>query len=100
MTFTGRVVKADEALAIGLLNELVAADALADRAAALAATLAAKPPQALRYAKRLLKMAQRTELPDFLDFCAVVQGVCHNTDDHAEAVSAFLNKRPPDFRGR
>ena len=62
--------------------------------------IAEKPPQALRYAKRLMKVAQRMELADFLDLCAVFQGVCHNTDDHLEAVSAFLEKRSPGFKGR
>lgn len=100
MTFTGRIVKAEEALAIGLLNELVAGDALLDRAAELAALIASKPPQALRYAKRLLKIAQRTELPDFLDLCAVIQAICHQTEDHGEAIAAFLDKRTPVFTGR
>ena len=66
----------------------------------MAATIAAKPPHALRYAKRLMQMAQRQELPDFLDFCATVQGMCHNTEDHLEAVNAFLEKRPPTYKGR
>lgn len=65
----------------------------------IAGQIAGKPPQALRYAKRLLKVAQRTELRDYLDLCAILQGVCHNTDDHLEAVKAFLDKRSPDFRG-
>jgi enoyl-CoA hydratase/carnithine racemase len=100
MTFTGRVVKAAEALEWGLLNELVAPEALRARANEIAAAIAAKPPQALRYAKRLLKIAQRTELADFLDLCAVIQGICHGTDDHVEAVAAFLDKRAPRLGGR
>ena len=67
---------------------------------ALAGEIAAKPPQALRYAKRLLKMAQRMELRDFLDLCATFQGISHNSTDHAEAVAAFLEKRPGTYRGR
>lgn len=100
MTFTGRMIDAETALGYGLLNELVEPEALMPRVAALAGEIAAKPPQALRYAKRLLKIAQRTELPDFLDLCAVLQGVCHNSADHIEAVSAFLEKRAPRFEGR
>ena len=100
MTFTGRTIDAETALAWGLANELVEPDRLMPRAAELAAEIAAKPPQALRYAKRLLKIAQRTELPDFLDLCAVLQGVCHNSVDHIEAVGAFLDKRPARFEGR
>lgn len=100
LTFTGRVIKADEAKNIGLLLEVTEPDGLMERTHELAATMAAKPPQALRYAKRLMKAAQRMELPDFLDLCATYQGICHNIEDHAEAVSAFLKKRPPEYKGK
>jgi enoyl-CoA hydratase/carnithine racemase len=99
LTFSGRVFDADEAHLLGLLLEVVPADALAGRAAALAAAIAAKPPQALRLTKRLLTAARRQDLPDFLDLCAVFQGICHNSADHREAVTAFLDKRSPVFRG-
>ncbi|MHA1536925.1 MAG: enoyl-CoA hydratase-related protein [Alphaproteobacteria bacterium] len=100
MTFRGRIVRAEEAREIGLLLELVEPSALVPRALEMAGEIAAKPPQALRYAKRLMKLAQRTELPDFLDYCAVIQGVCHGTEDHGEAVAAFLDKRAPNFKGQ
>lgn len=100
MTFRGRIVKAEEALRMGLLLELVEPEALMPRAREMAAEIAAKPPQALRYAKRMMKLAQRTELPDFLDYCAVIQGINHRTEDHGEAVAAFLDKRTPHFKGR
>ncbi|MDD5297023.1 MAG: enoyl-CoA hydratase-related protein [Rhodocyclaceae bacterium] len=99
MTFSGRIVGAEEAKSMGLLLEVLPPDELLPRALALAASFAAKPPQALRLAKRLMKSAQRMELPDFLDQCAMFQGVCHNTADHLEAVAAFLEKRPPRFSG-
>ena len=54
----------------------------------------------MRLAKRLMKSAQRLELRDFLDHCAVFQGMCHNTQDHLEAVGAMLAKRAPVFSGR
>ena len=66
----------------------------------MARLMAAKPPQALRYSKRLMKLAQRTELADFLDYCAALQGISHNTEDHLEALNAALEKRPPRFSGR
>jgi len=100
MTFTGRVVKADEAVELGLLLEVTEPDALMPRVMEMASTIASKPPITLRYAKRLMKKAQRMELPDFLDLCAVYQGICHNTEDHTEAVGAFLDKREPSFKGR
>ena len=100
LTLTGRIVKAEEAKEIGLLLEILASEDLMPRALELAGAMAAKPPQALRYAKRLMKMAQRMDLPDFLDMCATFQGICHNTEDHMEAVTAFLEKRRPDYKGR
>jgi len=100
LTFTGRIVKAEDARDLGLLLEVVEPEALMGRVREVAATIAAKPPQALRYAKRLMKIAQRMELGDFLDLCATFQGICHNTEDHVEAVAAFVDKRPPAYRGR
>ena len=100
LTLTGRLVKADEALELGLVLEVTAPDHLLTRATDLAAKIAAKPPQTVRLTKRLLKLAQRQELPDFLDLCACFQGMCHNTEDHVEAVKAFLEKREGNYFGR
>lgn len=100
MTFSGRIVGAEEAKTMGLLLEVLPPDEILPRAQAMAEGFAAKPPQALRLAKRLMKSAQRMALPDFLDQCALFQGVCHNTADHLEAVAAFLEKRPAKFSGR
>lgn len=99
LTFTGRIVKADEALRLGLFLEVVEPDALLPRARQLAAEIAAKPPRAVRLTKRLMKLAQRTELPDFLDFCASFQAMAHHTADHLEAVNAFLEKRSATYTG-
>jgi enoyl-CoA hydratase/carnithine racemase len=100
LTFSGRTVAADEALQLGLLLELVEPDDLLGRAREIAAGFAAKPPQALRLKKRLLRYAQRMEFRDYLDVCAVAQAMCRNTSDHTEAVTALLDKRPPVFEGR
>lgn len=100
LTFTGRIVKAEEAQQIGLLLDIVEPDQLLSRAQALAEQIAAKPPQALRLTKRLMKSAQKTELPEFLEMCAAFQGMCHNTEDHLEAVNAFVEKRSASFKGQ
>ena len=62
-------------------------------AMAHAARFAAQPPKALRLTKRLMKQAQRMELKDFLDLCAVFQGMCHNEPEHIEAVRRFLERQ-------
>jgi enoyl-CoA hydratase/carnithine racemase len=101
LLFSGRMLDATEALAIGLFLEVVAPDALLPRARALAETFAARPPRALRMAKRLLRAAQGpAPLSDHLDLCALMQGLAHNTADHAEAVAALLDRRTPSFTGR
>ncbi len=99
LTFTGRVVRADEALQLGIFLEVVPPEELLPRARELAGRIAAKPPLTLRLVKRMMKLAQRSELPDFLDLCASFQAMAHHTADQAEAVNAFLEKRPPSYTG-
>jgi enoyl-CoA hydratase/carnithine racemase len=55
--------------------------------------------EAMRLTKRLLKLAQRSELPDFLDLCASFQAMTHHTAAHQEAVSAFQEKRDARYSG-
>ena len=66
----------------------------------LANSIASKPPLTVRHTKRLLKQAQQQELPEFLQHCAKVQAMCHHTEDHHEAVDAFLAKRKPVYKGK
>jgi enoyl-CoA hydratase/carnithine racemase len=100
LTFTGRIVKAEEAKALGILLEVTEPGQLLPRAKELARTIASKPPQAVRYAKRLLKLAQRQHLEEHLDVCAAYQAICHKTEDHAEALAAFFEKRTGIYKGR
>lgn len=99
LTLTGRLVSAPEALALGILLEVTEPDRLLVRALELAAQIASKPPRAVRLTKRLLKYAQRGSISDFLDLSACFQGMAHHTDDHVEALNAFLEKRPGVYTG-
>lgn len=100
LTLTGRIIKAEEALQLGILLEVTAPDALLPRAKEIAAKIASKPPQAIRYSKRLLKLAQRQQLEEHLDMCSAFQAICHKTEDHQEALAAFFEKRAGHFQGR
>jgi len=69
-------------------------------AMAIARTIAGKPPQALRLAKRLLRQAAHSSLTDLLGTSAAYQALAHHTEDHMEALDAMANKRDPSFKGR
>jgi enoyl-CoA hydratase/carnithine racemase len=99
LTFSGRIIDADEALQLGLLLEIVEPEALLARAGELAAGFAGKPPQALRMTKRLMRAAQRLELGDLLDVSASYQANCHHTEDHQRAMDAMLDKTETVFEG-
>lgn len=98
MAFSGDPVRADEALAMGLVSEVVAEDALIERSLELAASIAANPPHALRLTKQLMRASQNATLDELLDKSAAFQAVCHAEPDHAEAVAAFFEKRPGRYR--
>ncbi|WP_252258554.1 enoyl-CoA hydratase-related protein [Erythrobacter aurantius] len=92
LTFSGRIVEADEAQAIGLLLGVYSADELLPSALQMAEGFAKKPREALRIAKRIMRSGQRMNLPDFLDYCASLQSICHTTLEHAEAVRTMVDK--------
>lgn len=90
LTLSGRIINADEALAYGVVLEVVEPEQLMEAAMAHAKRIAVQPPKATRLTKRLMKMAPDMELKAFLDVCAVFQGMCHNEPEHLEAVERLL----------
>jgi enoyl-CoA hydratase/carnithine racemase len=99
MTFTGQLIDAEQALAWNLVSRVVAPEELLPTAQALAGQIAANPPHAVRMAKRLLREGMHTRLDTLLELSAAYQTMSHQTADHVEAVSAFLEKRPAVFEG-
>jgi len=99
MALTGDMIDAREALACGLVSQVVPDAELMDAARALARRIAANPSHAVRMTKRLLWEGRRSDLPTLLEMAAAMQAAAHTTNDHAEAVDAFLDKRSPVFRG-
>jgi enoyl-CoA hydratase/carnithine racemase len=99
MSLTGDRVDAQTALAWGMVSQVVEPDDLLDAARSLAARVAANPPHAVRMTKQLLRESQGGTLDGVLELSAAMQAVAHQTRDHHEAVSAFLEKRTPTFTG-
>ncbi|MFN3725946.1 MAG: crotonase/enoyl-CoA hydratase family protein [Allosphingosinicella sp.] len=100
MTLTGDSIDAAKALDYGLVAEVVPHDTLLEAAQALAQRIAANPGHALRLAKRLLREGQDMKLQPLLELSAAFQALAHHSEDHDEAVAAFIEKRPPQFTGR
>ena len=98
--FTSRRVGAAEGLALGIFNEVVPDDRLAGRTAELARTIADGPPVALRYMKENLNRAVGADLRTCLALEADRMSRSAQTQDHREAVAAFLGKRAPVFKGQ
>lgn len=100
MAMTGRKIKSEEALQIGLVNRVVADDQLTEETGKLAAKLAALPPRGISLTKRAINAAWNNDLPAQLDYEAMLQTTAGQTHDHREGVIAFLEKRKPDFKGK
>jgi len=98
--YTSRRVYADEALALGIFDEVVADELLAESVATRARSIAEGPPIALRYMKENLNRAVDADLRTCLAMEADRMVRCTRTEDHREAVEAFLRKRKPEFKGR
>jgi len=99
MAFTGRKVTAAEALQIGLVNQVVPDDQLAAATKKLADKLAGLPTRAIGLTKRAINASWRADLETQLDYEAMLQTTAGQTHDPREGVTAFLEKRPAQFRG-
>ena len=100
LSMLGDAVETEEAYRIGLVNKVVADDALLDEAGALAGHLAAMPTRTLGRIKQSLHASFEGDLETALEKEAEGQTFCGYTEDHKEGVAAFFEKRPANFSGR
>ena len=100
LVFSGEPLAAAEAQAVGLVNGVVAADQLAATARAAAAALATAPTRAIALAKRAINHAEDALLAESLAMEAALQALAGRSEDHAEGIAAFSEKREPRFLGR
>lgn len=100
LTLTGETIDASRALDYGLVTEVVAGEHLLSRALEIASQIAANPGHATRLAKRLLREGQDMKLAPLLELSAAFQALAHHSADHPEAVTAFVEKRAPNFIDR
>lgn len=99
IVYSGRIIRADEAVELGLAFEKVEQESLMDRAMELAKSFAEGPTIAMGLAKRQFDLAWNNSFDQYLDMEATMQPIASRTEDHEEGLMAFREKRPPRFKG-
>src|ERR1700722_2555406 len=100
LLLTGRIIGADEAAGMGLVNEIVPPENLMTRTRELAALLMENSPSSLRATKQLLTQHARAEIDSQIDAAVRENAAIRNTADFREGISSFLEKRKPTWTGR
>ncbi|WP_440991168.1 enoyl-CoA hydratase/isomerase family protein [Haloarchaeobius baliensis] len=99
LVFTGAVLGADRAHELGLVNHVYDADEFDEQVETFVERIATGPTVALRHSKRLIDEGLRRTVDEAMVAEATAQGLCFDTDDHAEGVTAFVESREPEFEG-
>lgn len=97
---SGEMMRADEALRIGLVEEVVPHEKLRERTLELANAIAAKSPLTLKIAKEALRASERMSVEDGILYERDLFCLCFSSEDKKEGVAAFLGKRQAEWKGR
>ena len=100
LVLTGRRMDAAEAHAVGIVNRVAGKRDWFDQAMELAQVVARRPPVAVRLAKQAVQAADETALTAGLTYERRLYELAMATEDRVEGMSAFIEKRRPEFRGR
>jgi enoyl-CoA hydratase len=100
MIFTGKLITAEEAERIGLVNMVVEPQALMDAALTMACDIAAKSAITIQVAKQVVNQGLNADIATGLMLERLGQSFIFSTEDRIEGISAFLEKRAPDFKGK
>lgn len=100
LIYTGKAIKADEALRIGLVNAVVPQAELMDKALELANQIAANAPLAVKAAKLCINDEYDMPMDDAIMYESGIFGRCFATEDQKNGMKAFLNKEKPVFTGK
>ena len=99
LILTADLVEAEQAAAMGLVNRVVPREDLPKATKELAMKLASRAPVAVRLAKAALNLSARVPLDSGLAYEILAQTILFETRDKREGISAFLEKRKPQFKG-
>ena len=100
MIFTGKAIRADEALRIGLVNAVYEPEELMDKAIEMAQKMIKNAPLAIKYAKECINESYDLIAEDAIELENTNFGKCFATEDQKEGMSAFLEKREATFKGK
>lgn len=100
LLLTGKIISADEAFRIGLINEVAPASQLAARTKELALQLAENSPSSLRATKQLLRDLTGKEVSNQVEMAVQANAAIRDTEDFREGLSSFLEKRKPKWSGK
>ena len=100
LIYTGKIIDAVEAEKIGLVDKVVPPERLEEEAEQLAETIASKSPLIIKLVKKVINRGLYTDLAAGLAYEKANFALCFATEDHIEGVTAFLEKRRPEFKGK
>jgi len=100
LIYTGKIIDAVEAEKIGLVDKVVPPERLEEEVEQLAEAIASKSPLIIKLVKKVINRGLYTDLAAGLAYEKANFALCFATEDHTEGVTAFLEKRKPEFKGR